>query len=277
MEELDAQYSLSGCNLSVNGGSLMNTVKTAFVPHRPTKRVLDILETLANSKQGMTLSELSRATKIAKGSLSPIVHTLAERDFLQLDPRSHTYSIGLKAYLISHSFYQHDATIKLLRTQMHAVEEGCLETCQVGIRENDRVLYIAKVDSPQPIRLISDVGRRLPLQCTAIGKSLLLDCTKEELQAIFKHGMKALTEDSISDIDILYAQLRSCRERRITSEHGEALASVRCVATPIRVDHIIQYALGVSVPAYRFDDEKKQTVIKLLDQARTKLEAALNT
>lgn len=47
--------------------------------HRATARVLDILESLSGSEEGLTLTELSQALDAPKSSLFPIVHTLEER------------------------------------------------------------------------------------------------------------------------------------------------------------------------------------------------------
>ena len=52
-------------------------------PHRATARVLDILERLAASPNGLTLTELSVDMDAPKSSLFPIVHTLEQRRYLQ--------------------------------------------------------------------------------------------------------------------------------------------------------------------------------------------------
>ncbi len=43
---------------------------------------------------------------------------------------------------------------------MTNIVNSCSETCQLGILDNNEVLYIGKVDSPEPIRLISYVGKK---------------------------------------------------------------------------------------------------------------------
>ena len=45
----------------------------ATTEHRPTERVLDILELLSNSEDGMTLTELSKALNAPKSSIMPLV------------------------------------------------------------------------------------------------------------------------------------------------------------------------------------------------------------
>lgn len=68
---------------------------------------------------------------------------------------------------------------------MKAIVNQCAEICQFGILEHSDVLYLAKVDSPEPIRLSSSIGKRLPAYCTSLGKALLCEFSKEELQELY--------------------------------------------------------------------------------------------
>ena len=70
----------------------------------------------------------------------------------------------------------------------------------MGILDQDRVLYVAREDSPQPIRLISWVGTRLPANATAVGKALLSGLTNEEVRALYAGGLPRLTEQTITDV-----------------------------------------------------------------------------
>ena len=62
--------------------------------HRATARVLDILESLSGSEEGLTLTELSQALDAPKSSLFPIVHTLEERRYLRQDDGTGRYTMG---------------------------------------------------------------------------------------------------------------------------------------------------------------------------------------
>ena len=53
--------------------------------HRSTKRVLDIFEALANASEGLTMAEICREVNAPKGSLSPILHTMADAGYVAYD------------------------------------------------------------------------------------------------------------------------------------------------------------------------------------------------
>ena len=60
---------------------------------------------------------------------------------------------------------------------MRLIVGVCSETCHFGILVGGDVLYLLKIDSPEPIRMYSSGGRRLPAYATGIGKALLSDYT----------------------------------------------------------------------------------------------------
>ena len=136
--------------------------------HRATARVLDILESLSGSEEGLTLTELSQALDAPKSSLFPIVHTLEERRYLRQDDGTGRYTMGPRALVLGAAFSA-DRGLAPITQVMKEVASKCQETCQMGILDQDRVLYVAREDSPQPIRLISWVGTRLPANATAVG------------------------------------------------------------------------------------------------------------
>jgi len=67
--------------------------------HRSLARALDILELCSLNGSGYTLTQLSQQLGIAKGSISPLLHTLRDRGYLTLDDQDHRYRIGRMAYL----------------------------------------------------------------------------------------------------------------------------------------------------------------------------------
>ncbi|WKK92384.1 hypothetical protein Q0Y04_20785 [Clostridioides difficile] len=62
---------------------------------------------------------------------------------------------------------------------MTNIVNSCSETCQLGILDNNEVLYIGKVDSPEPIRLISYVGKKYLLIVQVLEKLFYVILTRK--------------------------------------------------------------------------------------------------
>lgn len=239
--------------------------------HRTTARILDILENLSDSDMGMTLTELAQALDAPKSSLFPIVHTLEERHYLQQDYATGRYTIGPGALILGSAFSVDRGTEAII-TVMKQIVAICQETCQFGILDRGNVLYVEKEDSPQTIRMISWVGKRLPANTTAIGKALLSGLTDDAVRELYAGGLPVLTKHTQTDIEKLLSQLRAIRNGEIATEWEESMPQLACWAIPLRRDGQVFAALSVAVPLFRCQPEKIELVCQTLQQARMELE-----
>ena len=244
--------------------------------HRATARVLDILESLSGSEEGLTLTELSQALDAPKSSLFPIVHTLEERRYLRQDDGTGRYTMGPRALVLGAAFSA-DRGLAPITQVMKEVASKCQETCQMGILDQDRVLYVAREDAPQPIRLISWVGTRLPANATAVGKALLSGLTNEEVRALYAGGLPRLTEQTITDVETLLAQLEAVRRGELAMEREESTDQLACWAAPLRRKGTVFAALSISVPLFRCREEKIELVRRSLLTAQAEIEKLAET
>lgn len=244
--------------------------------HRPTSRVLDILELLAFSPEGHTLTEIATAIGAPKSSIFPVVRTLYQRKFIELNKETSKYTIGINTFAVGSSYSQNLNVLDFITEEMQIIVDKSLETCQLAVLNKDKVLYMAKIDSPEPIRLISSVGKSLPAYCTALGKALLCDYSKEYLKSLYPNGLQSYTPNTITDFDVLHNQLCTVRETNVAMEFGEATDHIKCIAVPIRKNNKIILAISVSIPVFRATPEKMELVEKLLLQSKTKIETLLD-
>ncbi|MPM65790.1 Pectin degradation repressor protein KdgR [bioreactor metagenome] len=241
--------------------------------HRATARVLDILEYLAAANgDGHTLTELAAALDAPKSSLFPIIHTLAERKYIQLERDTGKYCIGIGTYALGESFVAGKDSMELTLQAMSRVVSDCEETCQLAVLDGDKVLYLGKVDSPHAIRMISHVGARLPANSTALGKALLSGLTDSEVRELYAEGMHQMTEHTINDIDVLLEQINQVRGGAPAWEREESNLHISCCAVPICSKGKVLAAVSVSVPIFRLDEDKERVVTASLFRAKKEIE-----
>jgi DNA-binding IclR family transcriptional regulator len=241
--------------------------------HGPTSRVLDILEVLADSDKGCTLSELSELTGAAKSSIFPVLQTLSERRYI--DKEAGRYNVGIASYAVGSAYIGHNDRFDLITGEMRHIVSECAETCQLGILDGNEVLYIGKVDGNEPIRMTSRVGKRLPASCTSLGKALMSDFDRHQLENLFPGGLSRLTDNSITDIDVLYEQILRIRETQIAYDIEETLQHLECIAVPLREKGTIISAISVTMPIFRSSPEKIRRIETLLLQAKNNIQSLL--
>lgn len=240
--------------------------------HRPTARVLEILELLATNPDGLTLTEIAGAINAPKSSIFPVIHTMAQRKFIFANDNNSKYTIAITAFCVGSAYTSNMNALQFIQSEMKYIVERGGEICQLGILDRDMVLYVAKADSDEAIRLVSYVGKRLPLYCTALGKILISRKNIGEIKALYPNGLKAFTKNTITDFNVLEETLLRIRETNIAYEQEEVTEHIYCVSVPLVKGDDIVAGLSVSIPSFRMEAQKSELIKSLLLESRSRIE-----
>ena len=125
------------------------------------ERALGMLEHVAQAPEGLTNAEVSRKLQIPKSSASYILRTLERQGYLNRDPQSGRYRVGLKILSLSRGALSgidvREVALPILR---HLMEKTNL-TCHLAILDGPEAVYIEKVEPEGFIRMDTWVGRRM--------------------------------------------------------------------------------------------------------------------
>lgn len=234
--------------------------------HKPTLRIIEILNLISSKRQGCRLSELSAGLGIPMGTLSPIMHTLRENKYLSFDEQTQTYSLGIRLFEIGSRYMQCSNSFEDMTVIMQEMVQRCGETVHLAVLDGPNVLYVAKVDSTEPIRMYSAIGKRLPAYSTAVGKALMADYTEEDLHRLYPEGLQALTGHTITDFSVLAAQLQEVRKKKLAYEREESNEMICCTACPIFKNGAAVAAMSITIPLFRWTEEKQAFIERLLNE-----------
>lgn len=222
----------------------------AHLPARPAHvpaldRALTVLECLAQSRRGYSVSELSRRLALPKSSVHLIVRTLERRGYLQRQAAGGRYRFGMK--LVSLGRQALDGVE--LRDEARPVLAGLARAtglmAHLGILERNEVVIIERIESTGPIRVVSWVGRRMRLDSSAVGRALLafpspagVDLAEADLSAPTPSLEREL--DRVRDLGYAISDeedqggVRSIAAPVLDAQ-GHALASVGVAGTTVQV------------------------------------------
>ena len=105
----------------------------------------------------------------------------------------------------------------------------------MAIIEGTHALYVAQVAGRHSMRMFTQIGRRVPLHSTGVGKALLLPAARPggAEHPAARPGMPAATDRTITDPEALLRELAAGRALGYVSEDGEQELGVSCVAVPV--------------------------------------------
>lgn len=222
-------------------------------PIKVLDKSLFILETLLQHSSFMSIMEISKKLKIYPSTIHRVLNTLKYRGYVEQNSADQKYRLGLKLVELGMARYHQIDLVKEAHSFLKELVDQCNETVHLGILDNTEVLYLAKEESSQTIRMCSHVGKRAPLHCTALGKVLLAYLPEGERKKILgKKELSRLTEKTITDKKELEKELSKVKKQDFTLDRGENEKDVRCIAAPIRnYQGKVIAALSISSPAYR--------------------------
>ncbi|MFD0685966.1 IclR family transcriptional regulator [Actinomadura fibrosa] len=240
-------------------------------------RAMDILELFLDRDGPLTAPDIVRELGLPRTTVHELTATLVARGYL-VPEQVGGYRLGVRLYQLGSRYAEQLDLAAEGRAVAQQVAAKCQETVHVAVLEDTDVIYIAKIDSTQAVRLVSAAGRRLPAHCTAVGKMLLASLPEEELRRRIPDGtaLAAMTARSITDTAALRTELAATRERGTAIEESESNADVACVAAPVR-DRAGQVvaALSISVPGIRWSPERRAELEELAAAGAAELSARL--
>lgn len=198
-------------------------------------RTLDIIELLATSTQGMGVTEIGQQLQLHKSTVHRLLNALAQRGYIEKEPKTGLYKIGLKFIEIS-SLHLHQLELKTeAAPMMRRLAEMSGQVTHLAILDETDVIYIEKMDVVQSLRLYSHIGRRIPVYCSALGKVLLSgQSASRQKQILQSIDFKAFTENTIRHQDAFLSELQKTVRRGWAVDNEEHEAGIRCIAAPVK-------------------------------------------
>ena len=249
-------------------------------PNYPIKvldKTFSILDILIQHGSSMHMTEISKKLDLYPSTTHRILDTLKHWGYIEQDPHTQKYQLGLKALELGMAKLHQMDLVREATPYLKELVKQCNETVHLGVLEGGEVLYLAKEESSQTIRMISYVGKRAPLHCTALGKVLLAYLSAEERKKILgEKVLPRLTENTITDKRELEKELGKVREQGFALDREENEKDVRCVATPIRnYQGEVIAAISISSPIFRLDKNVQNSLKEALIETSKKISMRL--
>jgi len=244
---------------------------------RSVRRALEIFELMLQRGAPVTVAELVQELRIPKSTAYELARTLTEAGYLERAPRDGALFLGRKLYELGMVYR---SQVDLLKDGSQLVEElrdATGETVQLSVLENEMMLVLVKEEGSQPIRIISRVGSRVPVNWAAAGRLLVSDLDDDALAALLTHTIRSSpTGRAPTDVDRLIQQIRKFRDQGFGFELNEANEHAGCVAAPV-IDsrgHCVA-AISIVAPEQRLGRSNRNRLIAQVRDVAKRLSGRL--
>ena len=169
-------------------------------------RALDILNYLYEQGKEVSITQISKDLDIYKSTVYRTLATLESKDFVEKNPETEKYGLGMKLFVIGNSIGEKIGLQKVIKPYAQRLHDEFNEAVNVSVLERSdggayHSVMIYKEENKQILGFNSDLGSRNECYCAGVGKCLLAFKDQIDLSVYEKHPMKQYTERTITTID----------------------------------------------------------------------------
>lgn len=236
---------------------------------------LDVLNLFIQHTK-LTFNEIVDLLGAPKTSVHRMVGSLETMGFLQKDSEGR-YLLGLRFLQFGQLVAERLDIREIAFPIMKELRDEVKEAVHLIIKDGNEAIYIQKLDTPHPVRLYTQVGRRAPLYAGACSRIILSYLDKEEQERyLIETELAAIGTGTITDKELLRQSLAEAREAGYTISYSELENETVAIAAPI-FDHTGSLAAGLSIagPESRFGNERLPKLIILIKKAAKEVSSQL--
>lgn len=241
------------------------------------ERAADILELFLEDEPELSVKEISERLGLSKSTVHGLIKTLEHRGYLQQNPDNLKYKLGLKLFELGSFIADQFDIVQIAQPFIKELVDDLKETVHLVVRQQDELVYVAKEEGPQTLRIYSHVGKRAPIHCTGVGKAILAFQDEKEIDRILSTvELKSFTDKTITDVEEIKKQLQQVRENGYSVEDEEIEIGLGCIGAPI-FDHKgnVSASLSCATPKMRLTEERIPEIIAGVKNTAAKISRSL--
>jgi IclR family KDG regulon transcriptional repressor len=232
-------------------------------------RAFSLLEAIAETPEGVGLTQLSRITGLHSSTAFHLLKTMVGLGYIRQGEENKRYFIGSALFCLA-SAAQNE--VQLVTAANRVLRELSMKTgiqTLFGLRAGTQMVVVAKADGNGAFQISDGIGGMRPAHCTGMGKIMLASMSEQELEVyLASYELKAFTGNTITEKTGLLRELAEVRRSGLAFDDAEFHPELRCMAACVRdLSGNVIGALAMSGPSWRLSLQALQATSGTLREA----------
>ncbi len=246
-------------------------------PEQPTVKAvasaLKILQRFVTAGSPLGVSELAESTGLTKGQVSKILRTMRDFEFLEQNPSTQKYTVGLNAFALGNRYVNANDLSRQALPVMRKLVDETGHSAVLSIMRGTNVIHLMAVEG----RLFVDgrwrVGSWMPYHSTAAGKLLLAYGRPEVIETLLRtRGLPRITANTITSEKQFRATLQRARAAGFAASRSETHVGTGALAVPVfGRDGAAIATLGQICPEHLLTAAEEARLVPMLHSAAREL------
>jgi len=219
------------------------------------ERGLDILGALGDHPEGVSLTDIVKATGLPVSTTHRLLSIVVSSKFASFDEQTKRYTLGMRIFELANRVRSVQTISQAARPRMRELAEHTGETIQLAVLADDSAMFLEKVGADRSITIRGSVGQREPLWATSTGKVLLASLDEpERAETVAQLAIRAYTDHTMTSRAELLEHLKQVALQGWAFTDEEYDRDVRAIAVPVNnTEDRVVAALCIAGPKYRLD------------------------
>ncbi|MEV0891830.1 IclR family transcriptional regulator [Promicromonospora sp. NPDC050262] len=224
------------------------------------------------------LRDISAETGVGRSTTHRLLQLLLATGYLRQHDDG-AYALGPALIELGYQALQENPVTGVGAPVLRALAERVHDTVHLAIEDRGQVLYLDKIPGTRGAVMRSQIGHRMPLTRTGIGKALLLDepgrWSEQFLAERPVGAADGLTRDVLT-VEAFVQVMEASAGRGVTFDLEENEPGILCVAAPVRdTSGAIVAAISVTATRPYMPPERLETLTPIVRDAAGRISAAL--
>jgi len=250
-------------------GATVTGYMSSNVPVNAVETTLQIAQALQEYDR-IGVTELASELGIPQSTVFNHLKTLEKNEFVVSE--NGIYRLGCRFLKMGAKARSHYNVHDVARQEINRLAESTGEISALLIEEHGQGVFLHRCEGRQAVHIDSYTGQRIHLHGAALGKAILATLPRARVvEIIDQRGLPTLTENTITDREVLFEELDKVAAEGIAYDDEERLNGLRSVAAPITGDTgSSPAAISIAGPTSRIQDNwfQEELPSKLSDVAK---------
>lgn len=235
----------------------------------PMLRLFSLLELIASKDQLFTLQGLVDTTGMAKPTLHRMLQQLEGAGLLIRENNGRHYRTGARLRRMAENLLLNDTHHGARHAVLRDLVEELGESCNLTTLSGNEILYLDRVETPEPLRFTLQPGSRVPAHCSASGKIIMSQLAPAQRRRLLEAvPLKQYTPNTVTDIEAIEEELKQIRRDGYAIDAEEFLPGLVCAAVLVpSATGISNLGIAVQAPVMRLTPEKALRLLPALRRA----------
>ncbi len=196
-------------------------------------RGLAVLEALAATDAGATLTTLAAQLSIPAPTAHRLLATLEAAGYVQAGPTGE-WRVGVRAFRVGSAFLAQRNLVVQAFPHLKDLMDQSGETANLAVIESGEAVFVEQVQCRELMRMSAKLGARAPMHASGVGKAMLAAMDERTVVAMLgRRELPQHTPRTITSHAVLAKDLAATRARGYAIDDEEHAMGLRCVAATV--------------------------------------------